>query len=109
METFADLISSPVPVLVDVYAEWCAPCKSMAPVLKQLKEMQGDNIRIVKNRHRQEPANRAPLCRAVRPYPPDFQKRKTAVEAERRHGSSRTKQSHRAIQIKGICPRCVKN
>ena len=48
METFADLISSPVPVLVDVYAEWCAPCKSMAPVLKQLKEMQGDNIRIVK-------------------------------------------------------------
>ena len=48
METFADLISSPVPVLVDVYAEWCAPCKSMAPVLKQMKEMQGDNIRILK-------------------------------------------------------------
>lgn len=48
METFADLISSPIPVLVDIYAEWCAPCKSMAPVLKQLKEMQGDNIRIIK-------------------------------------------------------------
>lgn len=48
METFADVISSPVPVLIDIYAEWCAPCKMMAPVLKQLKDMQGDNVRIVK-------------------------------------------------------------
>ena len=39
METFADVISSPVPVLIDIYAEWCAPCKMMAPVLKQLKDM----------------------------------------------------------------------
>ena len=48
METFADVISSPIPVLIDIYAEWCAPCKMMAPVLKQLKDMQGDNVRIVK-------------------------------------------------------------
>lgn len=48
METFADVISSPIPVLIDIYAEWCAPCKMMDPVLKQLKDMQGDNVRIVK-------------------------------------------------------------
>ena len=48
MESFADLISSPVPVLIDIYADWCAPCKAMAPVLKQVKDMQGDNVRIVK-------------------------------------------------------------
>lgn len=48
METFADLISSPTPVLVDVFAEWCAPCKIMAGILKKVKETQGDSLRIIK-------------------------------------------------------------
>ena len=48
METFADLITSPTPVLVDIYADWCAPCKAMAPVLEQVKKMQGDSLRIIK-------------------------------------------------------------
>ena len=48
METLSDLINSSVLVLIDIYADWCAPCKAMAPVLKQLKEKQGDAIRIIK-------------------------------------------------------------
>ena len=48
METFADLISSPTPVLVNVFAEWCAPCKIMAGILKKVKETQGDSLRIIK-------------------------------------------------------------
>ena len=48
METFSDLVNAPTPVLVDFYAEWCQPCKTMAHVLKQVKEMQGDNLRIIK-------------------------------------------------------------
>lgn len=49
METFHELISSSdVPVIVDFFAEWCGPCKTMSPILKQVKDMQGDKVRIIK-------------------------------------------------------------
>lgn len=46
--TFADLTNTDKPVLVDFYADWCAPCRAMKPVLEDLKAQMGDDISIYK-------------------------------------------------------------
>ena len=48
MANFNDIINSEGLTLVDFFATWCGPCKTMHPVLEQLKDKMGESIRIIK-------------------------------------------------------------
>jgi thioredoxin 1 len=46
--SFNDIINSNQPTLVDFHADWCGPCKMLAPILKEVKHELKDSIKIVK-------------------------------------------------------------
>lgn len=46
--SFSEIIKGGTITLVDFYADWCGPCKVLAPILKDTKETLGEKIKIVK-------------------------------------------------------------
>jgi len=43
-----EVLNAEVPVLIDYWAEWCGPCKMIAPILDELAEEYGERIKVAK-------------------------------------------------------------
>ena len=48
MATFKEIINSDKPTLLDFHATWCGPCKTLAPILEQVKTEMKGSVRILK-------------------------------------------------------------
>lgn len=48
ISNFKNIIKSETPVLIDFYADWCGPCKMLAPILKEVKAELQDQVKIIK-------------------------------------------------------------
>ena len=47
-DTFEQSIDGEVPVLVDFWAEWCAPCRAVAPILEEIAREKAGELRVLK-------------------------------------------------------------
>jgi thioredoxin 1 len=52
----AEVLQASGPVVVDFWAEWCGPCKMIAPALEELAGVLGDKVKIVKLNVDENPA-----------------------------------------------------
>ncbi|MFA5574594.1 MAG: thioredoxin [Brumimicrobium sp.] len=48
MSKFDELVKGNTPVLVDFYADWCGPCQTMNPIIKEVKNHFGDQLKVIK-------------------------------------------------------------
>jgi thioredoxin 1 len=83
-----DVLKSDLPVLLDFWAEWCGPCKAIAPILDEIAEQYKDKVRIAKLNIDENPAT--PPKFNIRGIPTLILFKNGTVEAQKVGGVSKS-------------------
>ncbi|MEI9906251.1 MAG: thioredoxin domain-containing protein [Asticcacaulis sp.] len=86
----SDVLKSDTPVLVDFWAEWCGPCKQIAPALEEIAESLGGKVKIAKLNIEDSPMTPSRFGCARYPDHDAVQERPDDVDEGRRHAEGQT-------------------
>ena len=68
-----DVLKSEAPVMVDYWAEWCGPCKMIAPILDEIAQEYTDNLTVAKINIDENPRTPLAICSARHTHVDDIQ------------------------------------
>ena len=93
--TFEDeVLNSDIPVLVDFWADWCAPCKMIAPIVNDISDEYEGRMKVAKVDVDAKPAGAAQVRRSRNSHPADLQGRQPR-RPDRRRGPQGQAQGRR--------------
>ena len=94
----AEVLKATGPVVVDFWAEWCGPCRMIAPALDEISGAMGDKVKIVKLNVDESPKTAVEIRRDVDPDPDDLQGRRDGLAPGRRRAEAEAGAvDHRAV------------